>query len=84
MSILKMQKLNEEELKDVNGGLIVDYIDNWDDEYFVVVNEHRNGLRLSAQETLEEAKNVARMSKVSEEVISHEEFQARYGYKLKG
>ena len=85
MAILKgAKKLENEELQNVNGGTIVDYVDEWGDEYYVVVNEHRNGLRLSAQETLEEAQAVARMSKVSDELITADEFQARYGYRIKG
>ena len=79
MAIVK-EKLNHEQLKDVQGGAIVETTDAWGDLVYYVYDERKigGGLCLGQTEDLEHAKEMAHKHGFSDEVMSHEEYRKRY------
>ena len=72
-----MTKMNDTALENVNGGLIVEV--PLKKARYIVVDDDGKGCRYNFSEFLDQAKNLADMFGVSQEVISRGEYQARYG-----
>lgn len=74
---IKDSKLKNEELENIVGGLIVHSTSSGYNRY-CVVDENKGGVFLTQSNTEQRAREIARSKGLSEEVISVEEYRARF------